>query len=122
MTGLLRKSIPPTVEALGCRIEASTAESGKVGEKVTLLIRPEDIVLLPVSKTPTPSMEIESNTVAGEIRVSTFSGSSTYLEVAVGEHILRVSIFGVTRFDFTNAAGQAVRLHFDRCSVIRASR
>jgi len=113
------------VEALGCRVEASAAEPLKVGETVTLLIRPEDIDASSASPElvsdvkPSP---IQENTVTGEVKISTFSGSTTYLEVAVNGHILKVSVFGAARFALANSVGQAIRLRFNRCSVVRAGR
>lgn len=107
------------VEALGCRVEASAAEQLRVGETVTLLVRPEDIDATPVAAESSP---METNTVIGQVKVSTFSGSNTYLEVAVNQHILKVSVFGAARFALANSVGQSIRLRFDRCSVIRTGR
>ena len=66
------------------------ARSGlQPGDQVLLLIRPEDIMVL-------PRVEARDRRTAspGRITVSTFAGASTYLEVAAGGQTLKVSVYG----------------------------
>lgn len=103
------------VEALGYQVWASGEDGIRQGEKLLLLVRPEDITVLARLEPGT-----EQNTVPGRILVSTFAGASTYLEVAVGGETLKVSVHGAERFDYIKSVGQAVFLRLNRCSVIRA--
>jgi ABC-type Fe3+/spermidine/putrescine transport system ATPase subunit len=102
------------VEALGSMIGADGEEGIRHGEKLLLLVRPEDITVRAGLEPGT-----EPNTVAGRIIVSTFAGPSTYLEVAVGGEMLKVSVHGSERFDYIKSAGQEIYLKLNRCSVIR---
>jgi len=103
------------VEALGYQVWASAEDGIHQGEKLLLLVRPEDITVLARLEPGT-----EQNTVPGRITVSTFAGASTYLEIAVGGETLKVSVHGSERFDYISSVGQAVHLRLNRCSVIRA--
>jgi ABC-type sugar transport system ATPase subunit len=102
------------IEALGSQVGAGGEEGIRQGEKLLLLVRPEDITVRPCLEPGT-----EQNTVTGRIIVSTFAGASTYLEVAVGGEMLRVSVHGSERFDYIKSAGQEIYLKLNRCSVIR---
>ena len=103
-----------TVQALGCAVTAPFEEGIATGDEVTLLIRPEDIVAVTAAEA--------GDAIYGQVRVSTFSGASTYLEANVNGHVLKVSLFGESRFAYMNAVGQEVGLRIERCSVIPGGR
>jgi ABC-type Fe3+/spermidine/putrescine transport system ATPase subunit len=102
------------VDALGRRFVATGADSIQEGDPVLLLVRPEDIIVLPTGEAG-PGV----NTVVGRITVSTFAGTSTHLEVIVGGQALKVAVYGSGRFDFLDSVGREVRLQLSRCAVIR---
>jgi len=62
----------------------------------------------------------ETNALAGRIAVSAFTGTCTYLEVAVADQTLEVAVHGPGRFDCIGSVGREVRLQLNRCAVIRA--
>jgi len=78
-------------------------------------VRPEDIGVLAAGASGP-----ETNALVGRIAVSTFTGTSTYLEVAVSDQSLKAAVHGPGRFDFIGSVGREVRLHLSRCAVIRA--
>jgi ABC-type Fe3+/spermidine/putrescine transport system ATPase subunit len=104
------------VDALGSQVWATSEEGIREGEKLLLLIRPEDITVL---TRPHPGQP--ENTVAGRITASTFAGASTFLDVAVAGETLKVSVHGPERFDIINSVGREVCLKLNRCSVIRTA-
>lgn len=103
------------VDALGSQVWATSEEGIREGEKLLLLIRPEDISILPRLD---PGQQ--ENTLAARITASTFTGASTSLEAAVEGQTLKVSVHGPERFDVINSVGREVCLRLNRCSVIRA--
>jgi ABC-type Fe3+/spermidine/putrescine transport system ATPase subunit len=103
------------VDALGHRFPATGAETVREGDPVLLLVRPEDIGVLAAGASGP-----ETNALVGRIAVSTFTGTSTYLEVAVSDQSLKAAVHGPGRFDFIGSVGREVRLHLSRCAVIRA--
>ena len=98
------------VQALGCAVAADYEEGIAAGDEVTLLIRPEDIIAV--------TDAAAGAAIAGLVQVSTFSGASTYLEVKVNGQVLKVSLFGESRFKYMDAVGREIGLQIRRCSVI----
>ncbi len=102
------------VDALGCSLWCTAEDGLHKGDRMLLLIRPEDIMILPRTDAN------QENCLSGQIIVSTFAGASTYLEVAAGGQSLRVSVYGAARFEFINSVGRDVHLQLRRCAAIRA--
>ena len=61
------------IEALGCRVLATGGDGIRQGDRVLLLVRPEDIAVLGAG----PS-HAGANSVGGRIAASTFAGTSTH--------------------------------------------
>lgn len=102
------------VDALGCSLWCTAEDGLQKGDRMLVLIRPEDIMVLPRIDAN------QENCLSGKITTSTFAGASTYLEVATGGQNLRVSVYGAARFDFINSVGRDVYLQMRRCAAIRA--
>lgn len=105
------------IEALGRQFWATAEDGIRQGEKLLLLARPEDIAVL-----IQPDSAQQQTTVPGRISISTFAGASTYLEVAVAGHTLKVSVHGPERFDFIDSVGREIYLRVLRCTVLRVGR
>jgi ABC-type Fe3+/spermidine/putrescine transport system ATPase subunit len=103
------------VEALGCQVLATGGEGIRQGDRVLLLVRPEDITVLGPDAPPAGP-----NTVGGRIRASTFAGTGTHLEVLVAGQTVKVTVYGSDRFNFIGSVGRDVRLRLSRCAAIRA--
>jgi iron(III) transport system ATP-binding protein len=93
---------------LKCAVPGDASE----GDLVTIIVRPEDVNIIPVSSYP-----LNENAVLGSVKATVFMGDTLECRIAVGSQTIRAKLHP----SFQIAPGQQVKLQFpiNRCRAIK---